>query len=330
MNQNKLKTIVGLTTLITLPFLSANTVANETPFTFVSNWYAQAEHGGFYQALGAGLYKENELDVTIKMGGPQVNTIQLLAAGRAQCAISDDIGIMNAVIKGIPIKIVATTFQFDPMVVITHSDVDTLADLKGKTVLISSSAHSSWWPWAKKKYGFNDEMTRPYTFNIQPFMLDNNLAQQGFLTSEPFSMEKAKADYKVFILGKEGYPPYGNSIVCRNDVIDNNPEQVTAFLDATMNGWKQYLADPTEGNKLIVANNPNMSSEQLSYSHKELNESKIITGGDAATKGIGIITEARIKSTWEMGVENGLFEASGIDVKQIYTTKFIDEIKVGI
>ncbi|RBW43583.1 ABC transporter substrate-binding protein [Psychromonas sp. B3M02] len=332
MNQSKQQSVrnrvIGLTALAASMALSTNATADQTPFNFVTNWYAQAEHGGFYQALGADLYKDNGLDVSIKMGGPQVNTVQLLAAGRAQCALVDDIGAINAVKKGVPIKIVATSFQFDPTVIITHSNIEQLSDLKDNTILISSSAYASWWPWAKKQYGFTDAMTRPYTFNIQPFVLDNKIAQQGFLTSEPFAMTQAGADHKVFMIGQDGFPPYGNSIACRNDAIANNGEQITAFLAATMEGWKQYLTDPIEGNKLIVKNNPNMSAEQLSYSVKELNSSGIVSGGDAKTKGIGIITDERMGKTWQMGVDNGLFNASEVSLESIYTTQFIDKIKV--
>lgn len=299
-----------------------------TPFTFITNWYAQAEHGGFYQAKAEGLYEKNGLDVSIRMGGPQVNATQLLVAGQAQCIITDDIGVMMANKRGLPVQMVATTFQYDPTVVITHDDVKKLADLKGHTVLISASAHSSWWPWAKKKFGFSDEMSRPYTFNIQPFIMDNSVAQQGFMTSEPFALQKANAKANVFSIGQEGYPPYGNSIACRNDVIQDHPEQVAAFLKATMQGWKDYLSDPSQGNALIKKANPNMGDDQIAYSVEKLNSSGIITGGAAKTAGIGSITDARMSKTWQMAVDNGLFSADDVKLNKVYTTQFMSDIKV--
>ncbi|MGE6607034.1 ABC transporter substrate-binding protein [Halomonas sp. NPDC076908] len=313
-------------TLLVALAISGYTVAQSAPpipFTFTTNWYAQAEHGGFYQAKAEGLYAEKGLAVTIRMGGPQINSVQLLAAGRAHCIIHDDIGTMLARTQGIPMTMVASSFQFDPTVIITHSDINELSELKGRTVLISSNAHSSWWPWAKSQYGFTDEMSRPYTFNIQPFMADHSLAQQGYMSSEPFAMMQAGADYKVFSLGQEGYPPYGNSIACRDDVIAEHPEQVQAFVEASMQGWKNYLADSSAGNTLIQAENPDMSDEQLAYALEQLGASGILTGVDAQTQGIGVITDVRMQGTWEMAVENGLIEADKLSLAEVYTTEFV-------
>lgn len=302
--------------------------AEETPFTFITNWYAQAEHGGFYQAKAEGLYKSKGLDVTIKMGGPQVNNTQLLVAGKADCIITDDIGIMMSQKRGLPVQMVGTSFQYDPTVVITHDDVKSLKDLKGHTVLISTSAHSSWWPWAKKAFGYTDEMSRPYTFNVQPFVMDNKVAQQGYMTSEPFAIEKTGVGFNVFSIGQEGYPPYGNSLACRTSVIKEHPEKIQAFLAASMQGWKDYLADPSLGNKSIQQANPNMSDEQITYSVDKLRTSGIITGGDAKTMGIGAITPERMKKTWQMAVDNELFSADDVDLSKVYTTQFMDNVKV--
>ncbi|WP_022963967.1 ABC transporter substrate-binding protein [Halopseudomonas pelagia] len=294
-----------------------------TPITFITNWYAQAEHGGFYQALAEGLYAEKGLDVTIRMGGPQVNSAQLLAAGQAQCIIRDDIGTMMARQQGIPLTMVASSFQYDPTVIITHGDIESLADLKGRSVLISSSAHSSWWPWAKSRYGFTDAMSRPYTFNIQPFMADKSLAQQGYMSSEPFALMNAGADYKVFSLGQEGYPPYGNAVACSDELIAEQPDQVQAFIDASRQGWKNYLTDPAAGNTIIQKENPSMSADQLSFAVEQLRSSGMVTGGDAAEQGISVITDARMQATWNMVVENNLVDADKISLQEVYTTRFV-------
>jgi NitT/TauT family transport system substrate-binding protein len=319
--------------LLTLAFFStqipfAQAVAAGAPFTFITNWYAQAEHGGYYQAKAEGLYQQKGLDVTLRMGGPQVNGIQLLAAGQAECIIADDIGVMMAQKRGLPVQLVATTFQFDPTVIITHPDVTSLSALKGHTVLISTSAHSSWWPWAKKKFGYTDAMTRPYTFNIQPFVIDKKVAQQGYMTSEPFALQKAGVNFHVFSIGEEGYPPYGNSIACRNDAIAQHPQQIQAFLAASMQGWKDYLNRPAAGNAAIKKDNPNMGDDQIAYSINKLKTSGIVTGGDAKTLGIGVITDARMAKTWQMATDNGLFHKNEVPLNRVYTTRFIDKVKV--
>lgn len=328
MEVNRLRIAKRCCLISTILFSCSTFAESAQPFTFITNWYAQAEHGGFYQAKAEGLYQQKGLDVTLKMGGPQVNAAQLLVAGQAQCIITDDIGVMMAKKRGLPIKLVATTFQFDPTVVITHPDVKSLADLKGHTVLISASARSGWWPWAKQQYGFTDAMTRPYTFNIQPFILDKSMAQQGFMTSEPFALQQKNVKANVFSLGQEGYPPYGNSIACSDQAIQQHPEQITAFLQASMQGWKSYLTDPSAGNVLIKKANPNMTDAQLDFSVKTLKSSGIVEGGDAAQKGIGVITDARMEKTWKMGVQDKLFTASQVALNQVYTTDFINNVKV--
>jgi NitT/TauT family transport system substrate-binding protein len=299
-----------------------------TPFTLITNWYAQAEHGGYYEAQAEGLYAQAGLDVTVRMGGPQVNSTQLLAAGQAQCVISDDIGTMSARAHGVPMQLVATSFQHDPTVLIAHADVPDIKALRTRTILASSAAYSSWWPWAKVKLGFEDKQVRPYTFNIQPFMADPNVAQQGYLTSEPFSLTQAGAKFKVFALSDAGYPPYGNAIACRTDVIEQHPDQVAAFLKASMQGWKDYLAHPAAGDAVIRKENPNMTQAQLDYAVKALNASGLVTGGDAQTRGIGVITAERLKASWTMAVASGLVDPKAVPLDQLYTTRFIDRSPV--
>ena len=318
-----LKRVTGA---VTLPFIiSATSAQAETPFTFITNWYAQAEHGGFYQAKAEGLYKTAGLDVTIGMGGPQINQVQLLAAGRADCIISDDIGTMMARQRGVPVTMVATTFQHDPTVIITHSDVESPADLKGHTVLISTSAHSSWWPWAKKVFGFTDDMSRPYTFNVQPFLLDKTLAQQGYISSEPFELNKVGADFKVFALGDLGYPPYGNAIACRSELIKQRPELVAAFIHASMQGWKNYLNNPSAGNKLILKENPDMTQDKIDFSIKIMKDNGMVDGGDAAKWGIGVITDARMQQTWKLVTSEKLIDPTKVSLSDVYTTRFVTQ-----
>ena len=295
-----------------------------TPFTLITNWYAQAEHGGFYEAQAEGLYSRAGLDVTLRMGGPQVNATQLLAAGQAQCVITDDIGTMSARAHGVPMQLVATSFQHDPTVLIAHDDVSDIKALRTRTILASSAAYSSWWPWAKVTLGFTDDQVRPYTFNIQPFMAGPNVAQQGYLTSEPYSLTKAGAKFKVFPLGDAGYPPYGNAIACRTDVIEQHPDQVAAFLKASAQGWKDFLANPAAGDAAIRKDNPDMTQDQLDYAVKALKASGLIEGGDAKTRGIGVITAERLKASWTMAVNGKLIDAKEVPLDQVYTTRFVD------
>lgn len=308
--------------------LSAGAAAQEA-FTYMTNWYAQAEHGGFYQAVATGIYKKYGLDVTVKMGGPQVNILQLMAAGQTDCIMgSSDLQMMIARSGGLPVVTLASVFQKDPQVLIAHDDVKALDDLKGKTILIAPAAHRGYWLWLKGKYGLQDSQTRPYTFNIQPFVADKNTVQQGYLTSEPFAVQRAGVKANTFLLADNGWPSYATTISCMEDTVKSRSKAVAAFVKGSMEGWKSYLADPAPGNVLIKKDNPNMSDEQLAYSVAKLREMGIVTGGDASRSGIGSMNEARIKQSYAFLVDNKLVDPAKVTPAQAFMFDHIKDLKV--
>jgi NitT/TauT family transport system substrate-binding protein len=308
--------------------LAAGAQAQEK-LTYMTNWYAQAEHGGFYQAVATGIYKKYGLDVTVKMGGPQVNIMQLMAAGQADCIMgSSDLQMMIARSGGLPVITLAASFQKDPQVFIAHEDVKSFEDMKGKTILIAPSAQRGYWLWLKGKYGLQDSQTRPYTFNIQPFVADKNTVQQGYLTSEPFAVQKAGVKANTFLFADHGWPSYATTISCMEDTVKNRGPAVAAFVKGTMEGWKSYLADPAPGNALIKKDNPNMTDDQLAYSVAKLKEMGIVTGGNAGKAGIGSMDESRIKQSYAFLVENKLVDPSKVTPAEAYKFDYIKELKV--
>ena len=296
-------------------------------FTFLTSWYAQAEHGGFYQALATGLYKKAGLDVTIKMGGPQVNGMQLLAAGQADAVMGYDIAVMKGREQGVDAVTVAASFQKDLQGMMTHDDVKSLADLKGRTILVATSGRSTWWPWLKTLHGLNDEQARPYTFNIQPFLADRNIAQQGYPSSEPLSAMKAGAKANFFLFADAGYPPYGTSIVTMDKTLKDRPEVLRKFVAASMEGWKSFLADPAPAVALIKKDNPNMTDETIAFAIRRLKELDVVGGGDARAGGIGTMREDRFKATYDMLVQHKLLDPK-VDWRKTFTTQFVKDLKV--
>jgi NitT/TauT family transport system substrate-binding protein len=300
-------------------------------FSFTTNWYAQAEHGGFYQAQASGLYKKEGLDVTLKMGGPQVNIMQLLAAGQTDCVMGYDMQTFSGWEQGIHSVTVAAAFQKDPQVLIGHPGVlNKLEDLKGKSILISAAANTTYWPWLKDKYKLDDSQKRPYTFNIQPFIADKNVVQQGYLSSEPYAIEKeAKFKPNTFLLSDHGWPPYSTTIVCMEKTIKERPKAVAAFVKASMQGWKDYMkGDPAAANALIKKDNPAMTDDRIVVGIKLLNESGMVFGGDAAKLGVGILTDERMKKTYDMLVAMKLLDPAKVDLKRTYTTQFVKDLKI--
>ena len=301
----------------------------EEKFVYMTNWYAQAEHGGFYQAVATGLYKKHGLEVSIKMGGPQVNITQMMAAGQADCVMgSSDLQMVQMREGGVPVTTVAAVFQKDPQVLIAHEDVKRFEDLKGKTILIAASAQRGYWPWLKAKYGFTDSQTRPYTFNIQPFLVDKNSAQQGYLTSEPFAIQKAGVKANTLMFSDQGFPAYATTISCMDKTVKERSKAVQAFVTASMEGWKSYLADPAPANALIKKDNPNMTDEQLAYSVGKLKEMNMVAGGDAARLGIGVMTDARVKASYDFLVSAKLIDPAKVRQADAYNLSLIQNIKV--
>lgn len=299
-----------------------------TKISYGTNWYAQAEHGGFYQAVATGIYQAHGLDVTIKMGGPQVNGTQLLMGGAIDFFMGYAADAIQAIAEGIPKVTVASIFQKDPQVIIAHpeSGAKTLADLKGKPILISSAANVTYWPFLKAKYGFTDDQKRPYNFNPAPFLADRTSAQQGYLSSEPLAIAKA-GGFKplVFLLADSGYTPYSTTIETKRELVEKNPDLVQRFVDASIKGWYSYLeGDPKPANELIKKANPEMNDEQLAYGIAKMKEYGVVNSGDAEKKGIGAMTEERWKSFFDTMAAEGLFKKD-TDYTQAYTLKFINK-----
>jgi NitT/TauT family transport system substrate-binding protein len=301
----------------------------EEKFTYMTNWFAEAEHGGFYQAVATGIYKKYGLDVTIKMGGPQVNIMQLMAAGQADCVMgSSDLQMVIARSGGLPVTTVASVFQKDPQVLISHDDVNGFEDMKGKTIFIAPTAQRGYWLWLKQKYGFTDAQTRPYTFNIQPFVADKDAVQQGYLTSEPFAIQKAGVKAKAHLFADKGWTSYATTISCMESTVKQRSKAVDAFVKATMEGWKSYLADPAPGNALIRKDNPSMTDEQLAYSVAKLKEMGIITGGDAPSLGIGMMSAQRIETNYKFLADNKLIDPAKVKISDAYDLDFVKNAKV--
>ena len=295
--------------------------------TFATDWLAQAEHGGFYQALAEGTYRRHGLDVAIRMGGPQVNGLQLLAAGQLDVAMADALQVTSAIEQKVPLTAIAATFQKNPTVIIAHPGVAALEALKGRPIAIAAAANTTFWPWLKQRYGFTDAQKRPYAFSVQPFLADRSLAQQGFATSEPFSIEKGGVKPVVFLLADLGYPPYSEALVVTRDTLGKRADALRRFVQASAEGWKSYLADPAPGNALIKRDNPQMSDELLAFSHRKLREHAIVAGGDAATQGLLTMTDARWAQTADFLRSAGLAKA-GVDYRDAYTLSIVRDVKV--
>jgi len=315
--------------LLAAALLGSTGAAAQAPERMVlaTNWYAQAEHGGFYQAVAEGLYRRQGLDVQIRMGGPQVNPLQLLVANQIDVAMGDDLQTIGAIEQGLPVTTIAATFQKNPTVIVAHSGVRALADLKGKPIAIGAASNTTFWPWLKQKYGFTDDQKRPYGFSVQPFLVDRTLSQQGFATSEPFSIEQAGIRPVVFLLADQGYPPYSEALIVTRGTLGRRADALKRFVRASAEGWKSYLANPAPGNALIRKDNPQMSDALLAYGVRKMREYAIVEGGDAATQGLLTMTAARWQATVDFVRGAGLAKP-GVDYAKAWTLDVVKDVRV--
>jgi NitT/TauT family transport system substrate-binding protein len=301
--------------------------------SFGTNWVAEAEHGGHYQALADGTYRRYGLAVTIVPGGPNVNNRMLLPVGKLDFFMSaNTLQSFDAVERNIPILAVAAMFQKDPQVLIAHpgQGVDKFEDLKKLTLFISPEGIASYFQWLKADYGFSEKKVKPYTSNPQPFLVDKRSAMQGYVTSEPFAIEKrAGFKPKVFLLADYGFNSYSTLIETRRDLVVNKPDLVQRFVDASIIGWMNYLyGDNKAANALIKRQNPEMTDELLAYSIAKMKEYGIVDSGDAATLGVGAMTDARMKNFYDKMVRAGVVKPS-IALEKAYTRQFVNK-RVGL
>jgi NitT/TauT family transport system substrate-binding protein len=298
---------------------------------FGLDWKAEAEYGGFYQALATGLYAKHGLVVTIEEGGPQVNHMMLLMAGRLDFNLAGGRAIEFAE-KDLPFLAVAAIFQKSLSVLIAHPGQgnDSFAALRGKPIMIGADARVSWWRYLAAKFGYEDSQIRPYTFNLGPFLANKNAIQEGYASSEPYLIRKQTGIEPVVLpLSDAGFQGYANIIETSAKLIRERPDIVHRFVDASIEGWYSYLyGDPAPANRLIMSANPEMPADLIDFGRKTLISRGIVDSGDAKSLGIGAMTAERWQAFYRAMAAVGVYPA-GIDLKKAYTTQFVDK-RVGM
>jgi NitT/TauT family transport system substrate-binding protein len=297
---------------------------------FQTDWRAQAEHGGYYQAVAAGLYRKAGIECDIRQGGPSLNIGQLLLTGRVDMTMSNSFEAFTYVREDAPFFTIASIFQKDPQVLIGHPDTgfDGFEDLKGRTLLIGSGGRVTYWPYLRKKFGLRDEQLRPYTFNMAPFLADRNVVQQGFISSEPYSLSKAIGRMPPYLLiADAGFSAYQTTIAISRKLAGEKRDLIQRFVDATLEGWAQYLKGGPAieaANALIKKANPEQTDDRIEYAIKVMNERGIVMSGDALQGGIGAMTDARWQGFCQSMVDVEVLP-KGLDVARAYTLDFVNK-----
>jgi len=298
--------------------------------SFHTDWRAQAEHGGYYQAIAAGLYKARGLELDLRPGGPSLNIGQMLLAGRVDMIMSNSFEAFTYVREQAPFFTIAAIFQKDPQVLIAHpgSGFDSFEKMKGRPLLISNGSRSTFWPYLRKKYDLTDAQLRPYNFNMAPFLVDPQAIQQGFVTSEVYSIAQALGKQpEVLLIADAGFSAYQTTIAISRKLASEKKVLIQRFVDATLEGWAQYLEGGPAieaANALIKKDNPEQTDDRIQHAVRELNARGIVRSGDALTGGIGAMSDGRWADFYASMTDVDVLPA-GLDVRQAYTLDFVNK-----
>jgi ABC-type nitrate/sulfonate/bicarbonate transport systems, periplasmic components len=314
------KTFYSLIYIALFFIMSGNAVAKT--LTIELNWFPEVDDGGIYQAIAEGLYKKSGLDVKVIPGGEKPNGQIQLASGKYDFYTGSEMSILRAYKEGLPVEAVAAILQKPLTAIITHDDINSLKQLKGHTILVSATGRFTYWPWLRNKYGLSNSQRRPYLGSVGPFLDDKNIAQQGYITYEPYIIEKHGVKCKTYLLSDHGLPGQGELLETNKDFATKHPLLVKTFVADTIQGYKDYIKNPTLGNKLINSVYPSVSFSTLNYGSYILNKYCIITGKNCSISSVGMLNKEAWKNVYDFMLKWKILDAP-TDYMGAYTSKFL-------
>jgi NitT/TauT family transport system substrate-binding protein len=293
------------------------------PVRIQADWYPQPEHGGYYTAIAKGYYQAEGLDVSVLPLGQYTSPLQVVASGGAEIGLGASDQILESVSNGLPLVAIGATMQHDPQAVMVHkgSPIHDFGGLEGHSVAAQPGA--TWFKFIVSKYHLKDVRETPATHSIANFLADPNYIQQIFVTSEPYFVTKAGADYRTMLISGAGYDPY-RVFFTRRDYLDQHPDVLAKFVRATIKGWQEYLRDPGPANALILKLNPAQNAEQMQFTLQALKEGDFVTGPDKSGADIGKMTAARWAATNDQLTSLNVIRKP-IDPTTAYTLKFLPQ-----
>lgn len=318
----------GLLAAVAAGFLAIAPAAAQERINFLTSWRAQAEHGGYYQAVAKGLYAACGVNVNIRMGGPGTDTKALLAGGAVDAimaSFTDDPFRLNE--AGFPAQAVMASFQKTPQILMTHpgNGINRIEDMRGRPIMIGQGSRTTFWPFLRARYGFTDQQIRAYNFQMGPWLVDRMAIQQGFLSSEPFKVRtEANIEPTVFMLSDLGYLSYSSLVVFPTRTIREKPRAVQCFVDATIDGWIDFFRDPAPALALIRRDNPDNTPELMAFAIEMMRKYGIVENDETRRNGIGTMSEARFRGHFEMMRDEGLYKAD-LDWRSGFTLDFINK-----
>ena len=303
------------------PVAAAPTPEAPVKVRLLTDWYAQAEHGGFYQALAKGYYKEVGLDVDVIQGGPGPLVTQKIMADVADMAVGASDAIVQNVAAGLPFIIFGSYMEHDPQAILVHEDgpIQKFEDLKGRTVM--GIPGSGWIPFLKARYKIDFQLI-PGNYGIAQFMSDKNFAQQCFITNEPYFTAQNGVKSKGLLIANSGWDPY-RIIFCTNEYARTHPDVLRKVMLATTRGWIDYMnGDPTPANKIILERNSKMTQGQIDYSRAAMRASYLVLGRPDTDERPGLMTQKRLEAQAKLLADLKIIPAA-VPVEKFATLEFV-------
>lgn len=319
----KIGNIFGAALLIGASTLTAQA---QDKMTFLMSWKAQAEHGGYYQALAKGYYKDCGVDMVIRQGGPGIDTSQLLVGNAVDFILAPHIdAVLHMNVAGFPARALFAAFQRSAQILMTHAGngVETMEDMKGKPIMIANGSRATFWPFLKQKYGWSDSQIRSYTGQLAQWLADKSAIQQGLVTNEPYLVKRETGETpKVFMLSDTGYQTYSSIVVTSQGLIDKNPKAVQCVVSASIKGWTEFMTgDPTPALQLIQKEEKQNTDDLMAATRKTMTDLKLVMNEDTEKYGFGVMTDERWKNHQAMLVEMQLLKGD-IDYKTVLAQQF--------
>lgn len=247
-----------------------------TPLTVQLKWKHQFQFAGFYAALERGYYEAAGLEVSLKEAGPAINPVEEVLSGRA------DYGVANAELLlyrmiGEPVTALAAIFQHSPLVILTlrESGIASPQDLIGKRVMFPDGPYGANTLGVLLKEGVDPSQVRqvPLSFNIEDLISGKVDAMVGYMTDKPFALEQQGIDYHMIEPNTYGVDFYGDTLFTTEQRSIEQFDEVKAFREATLKGWRYALSHQQEIVDLILNKySTEFSREQLLFEARQTAE----------------------------------------------------------
>lgn len=274
-----------------------------------------------------GYYAEQGLDLSWDFTTDSTG-IRLIGTGQFQAgSVSDAAAPVNFVSEGVPLKAIALMTQKGSraFAVKKGSGITRPKQFEGKKVGIKNT------PWTEYLVMLGHDKVDRTKITEVPVGFSSVELKDGlvdvlpvFAGNEPYVLaNQLKTEIELIQPEDFGYPPLGTSYVVNANFAKSNPEQVTAFLKATLRGAEFYLKNKAESLQIAIEYaGPGRTREQHAFLYDVT--VKEMTIGAGATKGVGYVTPEQ----WQKQLDL-LFDMKVIKTKpkvqELLDTSFLDK-----